>query len=128
MPETHTEDWELWYPQAAATGLLFARGRVGAGFDTLLVHAAPKLLTAVVRAEDGRALAEGADMAATADTPIARLTRRGGTIEREDIWPGQAEIGLPVLLAGGEAGILTQWWHTDGHDEWRWQIELYNHR
>ena len=34
------EDWELWYPQAAATGLLFGRSRVDAGFAVVLVHAA----------------------------------------------------------------------------------------
>ena len=128
MPEQHTEDWELWYPQAAATGLLFARGRADAGFAALLGHAAPAVLTAVVRAADGRALATGTDLAQTADTPIARLMRRGGSLERSDIWPGQAEIGLPVLLPGGEIGILTQWWHAEDHSEWRWQIELYNRR
>ena len=35
--------WDLWYPQAAAQGLSFARGRLAAT-DVLLVHAAPPLL------------------------------------------------------------------------------------
>ena len=121
------EEWEVWYPKAGATGMLFARGRVDAGFDTMLVHAAPDILSAVVRGE-GQVRAEASDLRATADTPIAKLTRRNSRIEREDIWPGQAELGLPVLLSGGEVGILKQWWHAADHSEWRWQIELYNRR
>lgn len=121
------EEWEIWYPKAGATGMLFGRGRVDAGFDVMLVHAAPEVLSAVVRG-DGQVRSEGADLSAAAETPIARLTRRGDRIEREDIWPGEAALGLPVLLSGGEVGILKQWWHADDHSEWRWQIELYNHR
>lgn len=123
-----TEDWELWYPQAGATGLLFGRSRVAAGHAAVLVHAAPAVLTALVRGGDGAVLARGQDLPSTADTPIARLRRRGDTIERADIWPGQADLGLPVLLCGGEAGILASWWHADDRSEWRWQIELYNRR
>jgi hypothetical protein len=121
------EEWEIWYPKAAATGLLFARCRVDAQIEHMLVHAAPEVLTAVVRGE-GQVQSEGIDLGARADTPIARLSRRGDRIEREDIWPGLGELGLPVLLAGGEVGILKQWWHAEDHSEWRWQIELYNHR
>jgi hypothetical protein len=36
--------WDLWYPQAGATGISFARGRLAAT-DTLLVHAPPPSLT-----------------------------------------------------------------------------------
>jgi hypothetical protein len=121
------QEWDLWYPKAAATGIPFARGRI-AGADVLLVHAAPPLLTATVRDSEGRVLAEGKDLAATAETPIARLTRRGRRIEREDIWPADQDLGQLVLLPGGEVGTLKQWWHADDHSEWRWQIELYNHR
>ena len=32
--------WDLWYPDAAAQGLPFARGRLDST-DVLLVHAAP---------------------------------------------------------------------------------------
>jgi hypothetical protein len=118
------QTWDLWYPQAGATGLPFARGRID-GADTLLVHAAPKVLA--VNVYDGDTLvAEGSDLQASDDTPIARLTRRGDRIERADIWPTDQDLGHLVLLSGGEVGRLTHWWHASDHSEWRWQIELYN--
>lgn len=127
MAENTGELWDLWYPQAGATGLPFGRGRI-AGAEELLVHAAPPLLSVTVRDAAGRVLAQGDDLAATADTPIARLRRRGARVEREDIWPDDAQLGQLVLLAGGEVGTLMRWWHAEDHSEWRWQIELYNHR
>lgn len=125
--QQNMEVWDLWYPKAAATGLPFARGRLQAT-GILLVHAAPPLLTVTVRSDDGRVVADSSDLEATNDTPITRLTRRGDQIEREDIWPGTEDIGRRVLLPGGEVGTLLQWWHADDHSEWRWQLELYNHR
>jgi hypothetical protein len=121
------EEWDIWYPKAAATGISFARGRID-GADVMLVHAAPPILTVTVRGDDGRVLAQGKDLQATDDTPMTRLTRHGNRIEREDIWPGESDLGRLVLLPGGEVGTLKQWWHADDHSEWRWQIELYNHR
>ena len=127
MATQTTQVWDLWYPKAAATGLPFARGRVDP-VDVMLVHAAPPVITVTVSRQDGRTQAEGTDLEATDDTPIMRLTRRGDRVEREDIWPDEADIGRLVLLPGGEVGRLTSWWHADDHSEWRWQIELYNHR
>lgn len=127
MAEQTAQEWDLWYPKAAATGMPFARGRVD-GVEVMLVHAAPPVLTVTVRDGEGHVLAVGKDLAATGDTPIARLTRRGGTVTREDIWPAEADLGQLVLLPGGEVGTLTQWWHAEDHSAWRWQIELYNHR
>ncbi|GAC1654800.1 MAG: hypothetical protein NVS4B6_31290 [Mycobacterium sp.] len=121
------EEWDLWYPKAAANGLPFARGRLQTA-QVLLVHAAPPQLTVTVRTADGELLAQGTDLVQTDDTPMTRLTRNGERIERVDIWPGAADLGRPVLLAGGEVGVLKQWWHATDHAEWRWQIELYNHR
>jgi hypothetical protein len=128
MPEQQAEEWDIWYPKAGATGIAFARGRIGERAEVMLVHAAPEVLTVTVRSADGGALAAGVDLEATDDTPIARLTRRGDQIVREDIWPGEQDLGRLVLLPGGEVGTLLKWWHSDDHSEWRWQIELYNHR
>jgi len=43
-PESQLQIWDLWYPQAAATGIPFARGRLDAT-NFLLVHALPPMLT-----------------------------------------------------------------------------------
>jgi hypothetical protein len=124
MPAKSLQTWDLWYPQAAASGLAFARGRID-GADTLLVHAAPKVLA--VKVYDGDILiAQGEDLQAAADTPITRLNRRGDRVERTDIWPTAEDLGSLVLLSGGEVGTLISWWHAPDHSEWRWQIELYN--
>ena len=119
--------WDLWYPQAGATGVAFARGRLQAT-TILLVHAPPPMLTVEVRSERGSRLAFSVDLPQTDDRPIARLTRRGKQITREDIWPTQKDLGQPVLLPGGEVGQLLYWWNAADGSEWRWQIELYNHR
>jgi hypothetical protein len=128
MAGSITEDWDLWYPEAGASGIPFARGRIGTSAGVVLVHAAPPKLTVTVRDSNGHTLAEGVDLPATDKTPITRLRRVGKTIERDDIWPGEAEHGLLVLLPGGEVGTLKHWWHADDHSEWRWTLELYNHR
>ena len=126
------ELWDLWYPHAAATGLPFARGRLDAT-PILLVHAAPDSLTVEVRTEDGRRLAYGRDLprtrdAASQNAPMARLTRQGDTIHREDTWPADSDIGRPVILPGGEVGILKSWWNAEDGSQWRWTLELYNQR
>lgn len=77
------ELWDLWYPHGGATGVPFARGRLDAT-DTLIVHAPPESLTVEVRTDDGTRIAYGKDLPRTADRPMARLTRRGKTITRED--------------------------------------------
>ncbi len=119
------EYWSLWYPQAAATGLSFGRGRID-HTDALLVHAAPPFLTVEVTDMDGRRLAFAQDLPSTLSSPICILRRQSGRIEREDIWPDERHYGLPVFLPGGEVGILTRWWNAADRREWRWQVELYN--
>jgi hypothetical protein len=119
--------WDLWYPQAGATGISFARGRLDA-VNTIIVHAPPPVLTVEVRSDKGSRLAYGQDLPQTADRPMARLTRRGSKIVRQDIWPIQQDMGQVVILPGGEVGILKEWWNAEDGSEWRWQIEFYNHR
>jgi hypothetical protein len=119
--------WDLWYPNAAAQGLPFARGRLDET-DVLLVHALPDVVRVEVRADDGTLVARGDQLTRTADRPMARLTRAGSWITREDVWPTPHDIGAPVLLPGGEVGILKAWWHAPDGQSWRWQVEFYNHR
>ena len=119
--------WDLWYPQAGATGIAFARGRLDET-NVLLVHAPPPMLTVEVRSEDGRRVAYAQDLGQTSDLPIARLTVQGEHITREDLWPTQNDIGHLVILPGGEVGKLLRWWNAEDGSEWRWQVEFYNHR
>ena len=127
MTQGDHQIWDLWYPDAAAQGLSFARGRLVAT-DVLLVHAAPETLDVAVRGDDGAVLAQGKGLARTAERPMARLTFRDGQIGREDLWPTDDDLGRPVILPGGEVGILLGWWNAVDGSEWRWQVEFYNHR
>jgi hypothetical protein len=45
---------------------------------------------------------QGTDLPRTANTPMARLQRQGNQVIRKDIWPTEADYGLPALLAGGD--------------------------
>jgi hypothetical protein len=121
------EFWEIWYPRATATGMLVGRGMLDPT-DVLLAHAVPDVITVQVSSRDGRRLAYGRQLGRTLESPICRLTRQGDRITREDIWPTEADYGRPVLLPGGEVGILLSWWNADDHLEWRWQVEFYNSR
>jgi hypothetical protein len=127
MTQGDHQIWDLWYPDAAAQGLSVARGRLAAT-DVLLVHAAPETVDVAVRGDDGAVLAQGKGLARTAERPIARLTIRDGQIGREDLWPTADDLGRPVILPGGEVGILLGWWNAEDGSEWRWQVEFYNHR
>jgi hypothetical protein len=127
MTQENHQIWDLWYPDAAAQGLSFARGRLAAT-DVLLVHAAPETLDVAVRSDDGEVLAHGTSLVRTAERPMARLSVRDGQIVREDLWPTKDDLRRPVILPGGEVGILLGWWNADDGSEWRWQVEFYNHR
>jgi hypothetical protein len=80
-----------------------------------------------VRDEDGRTIASTRDLETAGSTPISRLQIQGDGLTRENIWPGPGDLGLVVLLPGGEAGTLESWWHAEDHSEWRWTLELRNH-
>ena len=105
MTAQKPEEWDIWYPKAGATGIPFARGRAGQRAEVMLVHAAPEGLTVTVRAADGGIVAAGTELRATDDTPIARLSRRDDRIEREDIWPGERDIGIQREPAGRDAHV-----------------------
>jgi hypothetical protein len=117
--------WELRNPDGGAQGLEFAKARMGR-HDVVLVHAAPSRLNVVVRGVDERLLAIGTDLHARKETPISRLTLDDLRVVRENVWPADADIGLPVILPGGEVGILTSWWNAEDHSSWRWSLELSN--
>jgi hypothetical protein len=121
------ETWELWFPAAAATGLLLARARVDTA-AVVWVHSAPESMAVVVREGEDRILSQAEDLLRHGRYyPMTRLQRNGRSIRREDRWPTDADLGALVILPGGEAGTLVSWWNAADGSEWRWQIELYNH-
>ena len=122
------EVWDLWFPEAGATGLPFARGRLDAT-QVLWVHAVPATLDVTVRDADEQVVAQGKGLERTGERlPLTRLVREGDAITREDRWPTDADLGTPVIVPGGEVGILIAWWNAEDGSEWRWQVEFYNHR
>lgn len=119
------ETWELWYPEGAAAGIPFLRSKIDPT-SSVIVHSAPPNLEVIVTGAGGERLARGAGLQRTAESPMCRLVRQGDRIVREDLWPTEADRGAIVLLPGGEAGRLLEWWHAPDHSEWRWQVEFYN--
>ncbi len=123
------ETWDLWIRAVGATGLSFARATVAAAAarDRVLVHAAPEQLEVVVRDGNGTLVAEGRELARGEPGPMTYLVRDGDQIRLEDGWPTDADLGRLVILPGGEAGVLTAWWHAEDRSEWRWSVEFANH-
>jgi hypothetical protein len=82
MTNTTMQTWELYYPEAAATGMPFARGRMDPA-DVLWVHAAPPTLSVTVREGDERIVARGERLERAGERyPMTRLARRGDRIVR----------------------------------------------
>jgi hypothetical protein len=119
--------WSLRYPFAAATGVEFARGRLDPT-TVLLAHAAPEALTVEVYENGSKLVAIGQDLVRKGEaTPITRLTMDDERVRREDIWPDEDDIGRPVILPGGEVGILTEWSNAPDHTSWEWSVRFSNH-
>ena len=104
MVDTRLHTWELYYPEAAATGLPFARCRVDPT-DVVWVHSAPCQLAVTVREGDDRVIARGEPLERRGDKfPMTRLTREGDSI--------QPRRSLPNPGGPGSAGTLT--WRRSG--------------
>ena len=125
MSETYV--WELRNPDGGALGLEFARG-TSSPTDAILVHAAPSRLSVEVRTWEGELVAKGRNLEHDEVAPMSKLTISGSKVMRENLWPGADDVGSPVILPGGEVGILRAWWNAPDEQEWRWQVEFYNHR
>lgn len=117
--------WELRNPDGGMLGLEFARG-LTEQVECLLAHALPERVTVTVTLEDGTVVAKGEDLSHPDERPMARLWVRGDGIERENVWPDDSDLGRPVILPGGEVGILRTWWNADDGSAWRWQVEFSN--
>ena len=124
MAETHI--WEIRSPDGGSTGLEYARARMAPHVE-VLGHSLPSRVDVEVRDARGSRVARGRNLEHPAWSPMARLRIENGDVTRENVWPDPSDIGKPVILPGGDVGILTAWWHAEDHSEWRWSIELHNH-
>ena len=119
--------WELRSRDGGMNGLEFALALTAGGFSRVLVHAAPAHLRVHVRADDGTTVAHGEPDRDGDYSPITLLELSGGRLRRAEIWPDESHHGLPVLLPGGEVGVLTAWEHAADRSWWRWSVEFSNH-
>ena len=117
--------WDLRNPDGGMLGLEFARG-VAAATEVMLAHSLPERVSVTVTDTDGNVVAKGDELSHPEPRPMARLWLRGDRVERENVWPDETDNGRPVILPGGEVGILQSWWNADDGSEWRWQVEFSN--
>jgi hypothetical protein len=119
--------WNVRSNDGAMNGLEFARCTTAGGLDRVLIHAAPGQAAIEIIDGDDRVVAR-ADLDRSGEyRPMTLVERDGSTLRRSEVWPTEEHYGLPVLLAGGEAGILQAWQHADDHSWWRWSLEFSNH-
>lgn len=108
-------------------GLEFAKCTTAGGFSRVLIHAAPAQMSVEVVADDGQVLAASDLDREGVRAPMSLLELKDGTVVRSEIWPTDEFYGLPVLLAGGETGILKSWYNASDQTWWRWRVEFSNH-
>jgi hypothetical protein len=119
--------WNIRTRDGAMNGLEFARCTTAGGFNRVLVHAAPEKAKIEIIAADDRVVARG-DLDRHGEySPMTLVERDGSTLHRSEVWPTDEFYGLPVLLSGGEVGLLQTWHHAEDHSWWRWSVEFSNH-
>lgn len=121
---TPSRVWAIRSMEGGAAGLEFAHATLSAEHDVVLAHALPPSVRIEVH-EGGSVVASADDLHdGSASTPISKLSIDGLRVLRQNIWPREQDVGLPVVLPGGEVGLLTSWWNDDEGAHWRWTIEL----
>ena len=119
--------WNLRTRDGGMNGLEFARCITADGFTRVLVHAAPAQASVEVIADDGHVVARE-DLDRDGDySPMTLIVLDGEHISRSEVWPDGELHGLPVLLAGGEVGVLKTWRHAEDRSWWQWSVEFSNH-
>jgi hypothetical protein len=119
--------WNVRSNDGAMNGLEFARCTTAGGLQRVLIHAAPGSAAIEIIDADDRLVARGDLNRSGEYRPMTLVELEGSTLRRSEIWPTEQHHGLPVLLSGGEAGILQSWQHAEDHSWWRWSLEFSNH-
>jgi hypothetical protein len=120
--------WSIRSGDGGMNGLEFCKALTAGDLRRVLVHAAPAHAQVEVRADNGELVASGRPERTGDYSPMTELRLDRDGIRREEVWPSEDHIGLPVLLPGGEVGILTAWRNADDHMWWQWSVEFSNHR
>jgi len=120
--------WNLRSNDGAMNGLEFARCTTAGGFRRVLVHACPAQLSLEVSTDEGTRIAQ-ADLERQGDySPMTMVSLGDPGPTRTEVWPDESMYGLPVLISGGEVGILQAWEHASDRSWWRWSVEFANHK
>lgn len=119
--------WNVRSNDGAMNGLEFARCTTAGGLDRVLIHAAPSQAAIEIIDGDDRVVARANLDRSGEYRPMTLVERNGSRLRRSEVWPAEEHYGLPVLLSGGEAGILQAWQHAEDHSWWRWSLEFSNH-
>lgn len=120
--------WSLRSNDGGMNGLEFSLAYTAGGHRRALVHAAPSTLKVEVRTEEGELVAAGVAEREGEYSPITLLALDPEGVTRQEIWPTPDHFGMPVLLPGGEVGVLTAWSNAEDRSWWKWSIELSNHK
>lgn len=119
--------WSIRSSDGGMTGLEFTLATTAGGFSRVLVHAAPTHAQVEIRAENDEIVARGDVDREGEYSPMTLLEIHGDAVRRHEVWPDDSLYGVPVLVAGGEAGLLERWEHSEDHTWWRWSVEFSNH-
>ena len=120
--------WSLRSRDGAMNGLEFSRATTASRFTRALIHAAPAQLSVEIVDHRDIIVARSNDLDRIGDyLPMTLLIIDGTAISRSEAWPDDSMYGLPVLLAGGEVGLLREWHNSEDHSWWKWSLELANH-
>lgn len=121
--------WSIRSGDGGMNGLEFCKALTAGDLRHVLVHAAPAHAQIEVIADDGRLVARARPEREGDYSPITELwLDDDGGIRRAEVWPDDRHLGLPVLLPGGEVGVLTAWRHAEDRTWWQWSVEFSNHR
>ncbi|SDD10124.1 hypothetical protein SAMN05660690_3388 [Geodermatophilus telluris] len=115
-------------PDGGMNDLDSCRALTAGGSSRVLAHAAPARLTVRVTADDDTVVARGETDRDGEHSPVTLLELTDGGLRRTEVWPDDGHLGLPVLLPGGEVGVLLRREHAPDRSWWRWVVEFSDHR
>lgn len=119
---SHEVAWTVEGSRDGERWRFFGKGWARPG-EPLMVHGAPRLLR-FRRADPEGPWSEPLER--TGHEPMTLLGLEGGT--RQELWPGEEHLGLPVLLPGGEEGRLLRFDRSPDGESWTYALEFRGRR